>query len=133
MNKEQDLNILSSPSIPEVSIEKTAMEGVFKVECPSPPDTQEEAEEKNLGWGYGVYDPKYVIFWDLHRVIWEKLPSHSKFPHPLIPLELIKYEEIGCGYLCEATLQVTEEDFGKLPPLVRQLLTYEQPTTINAH
>lgn len=133
MNKEQDLNILSSPSIPEVSIEKTAMEGVFNVSCPSPPATAKEAEEQNLGWGYGVYDPKYVIIFEFHKVIWKNIPIHLKYPHPLIPLELLKYEEIGCGYLCEATLKVTEEDFGKLPPLIRQLLTYEQPTAINAH
>ena len=101
--------------------------------CPSPPDTQEEAEAENLEWGFGVYDPKYVIIWGFHKVIWKKLESfYEQGNLPLIPLELLKYEEIGCGYLCEATLQVTEEDFAKLHPLVRQLLAYEQPAVINA-
>ena len=128
----KDANILSIPSMSGVSIEKTAMEGVFNVCCPSPPDTQKEAEEENVEWGYGAYDPKYVIIWGFHKVIWKKLESSCEYGNlPLIPMELLKYEEIGCGYPCKATLQVIEEDFSKLPPLVRQLLTYEQPTAIN--
>ena len=110
------------------------MEGVFILECPTPPDTKEEAILENVDWGYGVYKPECAILWSFHKVVWEHLEYLTDTSRlPLVPVEDIHIKEIGCGYLCEATLEVTEEEFGKLPPLVRQLLTYEQPTAINAH
>ena len=121
-------------SISGASLEKTALEGVFILECPTPPDTEWEAILENVDWGYGVYQPEYAILWRFHKVIWEHLESVTDTSHlPLVPVEDIDIEEIGSGYLCEATLQITEEDFRKLPPLVRQLLTYKQPTAINTY